>query len=135
MRDIDPIVVAILICLLAIPVLIVVAAFTWQMSISWTYEVETIQAYTDMGCTIPWDHTLNLVGVSTPQTFDFYIQNEGNVAVDVTITNEVLSGATVAWTPTSLSSLTVGTSGQMTLTITFTADGSYDFDFESNKSP
>ena len=122
--------------MIAVPVAI--AVYNWNMNITWTFYVapdETIEVYTDVACTIAWDHTLDLIDVSTPQNFDFYVKNEGNVAVDVTITENSLTGATVSWTPTSLADLAIDASAQMTLTITFTTDGSYDFDFESNESP
>jgi len=118
---------------------IALAVFQWHMNITWTVYIppadETIEVYIDPACTAPWDHTLPLTDVSTPQTFDFYIKNEGNVIVDVTITGETITGGTAVWTPTSISSLAVGSFELMTLELTFTADGSYNFDFESNESP
>ena len=118
---------------LALYITVVVAASYWHMEITWTLENTAIGVYKDSALMIPWDHTLALTGVTSPQTFDFYIKNEGNVPVDVTVTNEVIVGAAATWTPTSISNLAPGTNLKMTLTLTLTSDGSYNFDFASNK--
>jgi len=101
------------------------------MSFSWNWEIESINVYTDDACTVEWSHTLDLGTYTseTVSTHDFYVKNEGTIAVDVTITGESLTGATVVWTPATLTDLAVGSHGLMSVEITVTGAGGYSFDF------
>ena len=110
----------------------VYAVYTWNMHVEWEVKDTTIGIYMDPDCLIPWEHTLTLPPVEGSETRDFYIKNEGNLAIDVTIINEEIVGATQLWSPSSLTNLVVGGKEHMILTLTFTEDGYYDFDFSSS---
>jgi len=120
--------------LLALLVGTIFASSLWHMRFQWTFENTSIGVYKYANCTSPWTSPYSLSGVSQPKTFDFYIRNEGNVALNVTIVNEVISGGSATWNPYILSNLAIGQVSKMTLTLTFTAGGSYDFDFKSEKA-
>jgi hypothetical protein len=112
----------------------ILASTFWHMRIQWTFEDTSIGSYKDLACANPWTFPLSLSGVSEAQSFDFYIKNEGNVVLNVTVVNEVISGGSANWSPKTLSNLAIGQVSKMTLTLTFTGDGSYDFDFKSEKA-
>jgi len=129
----NKLVIAFALMVLSLAVCVYAPLFYYHIKITWTYEDTTVNAYTDVDCTTLWASPLNLIGVSTSQNFEFYIKNEGNVAVNVTIANEMIVNGTALWFPESLSNLAVGESHIMTLTLAFTGDGSYDFDFNSTR--
>lgn len=113
------------------------ATYYWSMEITWTTADETIGVYTDVDCTIPWDnsipYTYTNISIPSTETLDFYIKNEGDVPINVTVVDVVaISGGSAGWSPTSLM-LDIGQVKLMTLTLTFEAEGSYKFDFSSTK--
>lgn len=118
---------------------VVWAVYRWNMSITWTYADLTIGVYTDMGCTTPWNHNLHYDNVEngTSQIENFYIRNEGNIIVNVTISEVTKVGCIASWSPTLLN-LNFGTPsgevGLMELNLTIVGEGTYEFDFASEKA-
>jgi hypothetical protein len=118
---------------------LVYAAYTQSQNIFWHYENIEVGVYTSEGCTTVMQTPLDLGAVvpTGTQNIEFWIRNEGNVAVDVSLVNEVIVNATKSWAPTGLANLGVDAVACMTLTLTFTGEdgGSYDFDFQAVKHP
>lgn len=113
---------------------IVLAAsiYYYEMRIEWTVENVTIGVYKDSEATVPYASPYNLGTVATGvHNVSFWIKNEGNVAVNVTVVNEVSVNCTVSWSPVGLNNLALGSVEEMVLTLNVTDNGSYDFDFES----
>ena len=113
---------------------IVYAVYTWHMEITWTPISEGIRVYKDADCTTEWTspYTFEFLGdYPHTETMEFYIKNEGDVAVTVTITGEDILGCTPTWSTESLP-LDIGASDLLTLSLEVTADGHYTFDFTSN---
>lgn len=110
------------------------AYMTWQGSISWNVpEVKefTVWDSASSGSEIdsPYSNGLGDVSVGQ-QTFDYYIQNDGNVEITVTVQSENPSGCSASWLSSGSYTVPVGTTRvQATLTLTITAPGSYSWEF------
>ena len=100
----------------AICVGVVVAAYVWNQSVSWTVENESFSV--DQATTLD----LGVVPVGYVATETYTIQNTGNVQITV-LASHSFTGATVSWDKTS-ATLAVGASTTFTATITVTGAGS-----------
>jgi hypothetical protein len=126
--------VAFAIFLLAISAIWIAYSLTlWVGTISWTVEEKAFSVWDSAsdGATINSPYTLDLGTISMgQQTFDFYIQNDGDIEITVNVQSEVESGCTSSWSSTGSYVVPIGTSRALaTLTLDITATGSYDWEF------
>lgn len=116
--------------------LFVMAAYasytSWSGRVEWSTASKQFSVWDSSvgGAEIASPYTDSLGVVSTGvQTFSFYVQNDGNVAITVDVVEGTYSGCTPSWSSTSLS-ISVGSARTLvTLTLDIAADGSYDWDF------
>ena len=132
--------IAILLCslflLVAIPVTIAVVNLTYHMTATVGPD-ETATAYLDEACLteLPTPHDWGTV--TDGSIVNVWIKNEGNVAIDVTITisSEIDCAVNPSWTTTTLA---LNASQQLDLTISTTAPGgtpiSWDLEVTSKQS-
>lgn len=124
----------------AVPILL------WHMNITWTPAVVGFGVYTDAACTIPWEQgNLDLGIVLTdgqyyvyPDTkrFDFYLKNEGDVEITVSVISEDAVGCTALWSMGGSFSMPVNDDiYEATLMLTITGAGHYTFDFDAEPIP
>jgi len=119
MRDIDPILIGILIILGSICGLVLAAAFV-SYHMTATVESEEAKAYLDLACTIPLTTPYDWGSVTDGTAVSIWIRNDGTVTVDVTltITGEIDCTVTPSWTATTL---TTGQVQSLDLTISTVA--------------
>jgi hypothetical protein len=106
---------------------------TWTGVVTWTTESKQFTV---------WDAATGGTSISTPFTdslppiipndqyvYDFYLQNDGNIPLTVTVTGTPV-GCTVSWNNPSWT-IPVGTTRvHAELTLTLTAAGSYSWQFQ-----
>jgi len=113
------------------------ALTTWSGTISWTVESEQFSV---------WDSAVGGSEIASPyapastvltigvHTYDFYLQNDGNVPINVTATTVGTPvNCTASWsgTPAGVYTVPTGTTRVLaTLTLNVSGGGSYDWNFQ-----
>ena len=109
---------------------------TWMGTITWELTTEDFSVWDSATVgseiTTPWaPTTLEIPSYPhTPLTYEFYLQNDGNVEITIDVTELSEVGCSGEWSSAGSYTVAEGSTRVLaTLTLTITGDGGYSFEF------